>query len=370
MAVSETVLLLGNSVRYLAQSAQGAGYAVTAVDAFNDSDTREASRRYARAGDHVGTTVDAALRALQAEPSSPWAYGAGFEAEPAVLSRLCRRFPRLLGNDPKVLQLLAQTERFFGLLDELDIAYPEIVTRMPADPTGWLHKAAGRAGGTEVCLARQVSAATPSGYFQRRVKGVVCSLLFAADGSRVQELGFNRVTARYPAAGDFRFSTVIAGYEPTAQQATQMTDAATRLTRALGLRGVNGLDFVLQADEALLLDVNARPPASLELYESSLPAGGFAVHQAACLGRLPTRPTAVRIHGSRVIYARDDACPGTVDWPDWVSDRPAPGVSLTAEMPVCTVHAEGRSPEAVAVTLRQRADIVVDLLNRASREAA
>lgn len=374
MAAPGDILVLANTVRYLAQSARASGHAVHAIDAYADLDTRRACQRLFRAAEATPQALLAALSELVIDQDLPWTYGAGFETAPEVLQGLARRNRNLLGNDPRLLLLLSDPSRFFALLDELDIAYPQTRQQLPANCEGWLFKPAGRLGGLGVRWARDAmsghAADGSAGYYQTFVRGTLCSLLFAADTRDVAVVGYNRMMARYPSAGDFRYAGAVSGFAPTHEQQDLMLQVARRLTRALGLRGINGLDFVIRQGEPLLLELNARPPATLELYESCLPGGGFASHLEACRGRLPSRLSPDPVRGIRVLYARRSLSLADIDWPAWTRDRPAPGTQIVIDQPFCTVHAEGGDIESVEATLRQRADALDCLIRGFSEEAA
>ena len=371
MRTTDSIFLVGNSVRYLAQSGRRHSYAVYAADVFGDTDTRQASTHVCRARCATPGALLAVMNGLKHTGDVPWTYGAGFETAPDELLAFTRQHPGLLGNDPKVLQLLFDPERFFALLDTLDIAYPQVsLRRSPDRPDGWLFKASGRFGGLSVQLARQRAHDIDKGYYQRFVNGRLCSLCFAADGREVRPIGFSRLLARYPAAGDFRFAGATSDAPLSMVQQVCMRQVAERLTRALSLRGVNGLDFVIDDGEPLLLELNARPPATLELYENRLPRGGLACHLDAATGRLPEVTPTSQISGMRVLYARRGLEVGSVDWPDWVSDRPSEGTRVKRDEPLCTVHAVGTDGGAVEASLRQRADLLMDAINNPAEEAA
>lgn len=367
---SDSVVLVGNSVRYLAQSARAAGIAISAVDGFGDSDTRDASASYRRARGLSPQHLSCAAREVLGVRAAPWLYSAGFESRPADLQALVQRNGNLVGNDPAVTQLLADPARLFALLADLGIEFPPTMLDATTSDSDWLVKPAGGCGGTGVHRASDPLVADMPGYSQHFVNGPLCSLVFVADGADLEIIGFNRLLARFPAAGDFRFAGAISGLalEPPAKR--RMLTAARRLTRSLGLRGVNGIDFVMHKGEPLFIDLNARPTATLELYEDDLPEGGYLCHVTGCRGSLskPDSPSAVR--GMRVVYAGHGQRPGNVDWPAWVTDRPMPGEYVPADQPLCTVHARGPDMETVAGCLRERVDEVSHLMVTPDEHAA
>jgi uncharacterized protein len=371
MALGTDLLLVGNSVRYLAESGHRAGLALAGLDGYADQDTRAACA-HCDASPPADPRWAERAAALAAPGQVRWTYGAGFEASPDDLGRLERQYGAPLGNDPGLFALLADPVRWFGLLERLGIRYPETRFDAADDPAGWLEKSAAGCGGLAVRRAGHqighqighrvgnecIGDMTGTGprVYQRYLRGALCSLTFAADGRAMMPFGFNRLHACFPAAGDFRFAGVVSGYLPGREQAATMLAVARRLTVELGLRGINGIDFVIHRGQPRLLDLNARPPASLELYEERLRHGGLVAHLDASSGRLPVVRPDDGARGLRILYARcrPGALPAT--WPDWLRDRPVSVAAVEPDQPLCSIHASARTPEAVEALLRERAD--------------
>lgn len=370
MANAGDILVIGNSVRYLAQSGRNAGISVIGVDAFGDDDMRSACLRHHRAAALAPGALLEAVPESVMDSAMAWSYTAGFETQPQWLAMLGRRNPNLLGNAPAVLELLASPRRWYALLHELGIATPLISHIPPPQAAGWLFKPAGGAGGIGVRRLSVNENKEGCGVYQAYVKGPVYSLLFVADGRDSLPIGFNHVLARYPAAGDFRFAAVLGDVAITQRQAATMHAVAQRLTASLGLRGVNGIDFVIANGEPLLLDLNARPPASLELYEQRLQGGGLAAHLTGCRGSLPELLPGGESVGLRVVFARRPLHLGETVWPECARDLTPAGTLVAAHQPVCSVHLAGPDSTTVETRLRELADSVHERLHPFSQEAA
>lgn len=365
----ESLLIVGNSVRYLAQSASRGGYAVTGVDLFSDEDTQAACHTAVKTvRQDLEGLVDVCL-GQDMVANTAWIYGAGFEAEPERLQQL-ESLGRCLGNSPRTLMLLSQPASFFPLLDDLAISYPRVSFRRPRKPCGWLRKVAGSYGGLGVRIAQTDAPDNRVHYFQRLIPGSVCSLTFLADGSEIEVLGINKLHAVNPGLGDFRFSGVYSRFNPGDGHRRQMIDMARKLTGSLHLRGANGIDCVFEGDQVLLLELNARPPATLELYEQALPEGGVVAHIAACNGTLSELSLEGQAQGYRVYYAEQDQRVGRVPWPDWCSDRPPAGTCCLKGTPVCGLHATGNSSIEVAGLLQERLEQIRSLVALSNQEAA
>ena len=305
-------------------------------------------------------------------------YGAGLEPCPALLSRLQHRV-RVMGNDSQVLALLGRPERLLDLLAELGIPHPE--TRLDPPPTDgdadegdWLTKEPGTSGGLGVHAWRPGDP-RPAGphYFQRRLPGEPMSLLFIADGSRHAVIGYNRllVTDGGPER-PFLYGGVLGQAELDAAGCREVEGWCQALVGRLGLRGINGLDFILHQGRPYFLELNARPSASLSLYEWQCEEGWICRHVRACLGELPEPATVPRgrVWGQRIVYAPQDlAVPPDLDWPDWCRDRPLAGTSIPRGAPLCSVLADAVEPVCVEVRLAERVICVLGLVEHGQIES-
>ena len=362
--MSRSFLVAAVTGRALAASALRGGHDVVVADCFADRDTRQLAR-HCRSVAGRRLRFDArALLAAASELAPPGrcaglVYGAVFEGRVRLLERLAAG-RRLFGNPPTVVAALRNVDRFCALLDRLEIPYPE-TRRTPPPPrglTGWLVKLPGGAGGAHVRPAPAAGRPGPGGgYYQRFEAGVSHSALFLADGRRATVLGFNEQWAVPARRGrPFIYGGAVGGSVLPRAVEAEMRVKLDALVAATGLVGLNGLDFLLQSDRWLALEVNPRPTATVELYDPDYPRGLFDWHLRACQGRLPrtpARPRAVRAHA--VVYALAPGRVGEVfSFPDWCCDVPNPGTRLLAGDPVCTVHAAASDRDRAVTLVRRR----------------
>jgi predicted ATP-grasp superfamily ATP-dependent carboligase len=136
------------------------------------------------------------------------------------------------------------------------------------------------------------------------------------------------------------------------------------LVDALELVGLNGLDFMLQDEQVNVLEINARPPATLDLYDADFASGLFASHLQACRGTLPFESVESNIvRASAVVYA--DAplvISPKLSWPLYAADIPRVGTCIGRGAPVCTVQAEGRDFARVKSEVLRRRNRINDRL--------
>src|SRR6185369_8858561 len=107
------------------------------------------------------------------------------------------------------------------------------------------------------------------------------------------------------------------------------------LTADFGLRGLNGLDFLLDDKEIRVIELNPRPPASIALYRNACPGGVLRVHVEASLGgRLPEfLDYPVRRRGFETVFAKQACEVGppaaeALAQRTWCHDLPAAGTQV------------------------------------------
>ncbi|MGA7980356.1 MAG: ATP-grasp domain-containing protein [Chromatiaceae bacterium] len=368
------LLIVSNSGRAMAEAAVRGGYSVAVVDGFCDEDTRAVASctkvpMSARGLDESRLRFEVD-RLMPTKKPFGLVYGAGLEQTPGTLAWLAERFA-LFGNGPDVLQLLQQPARFFALLDDLGIRYPETCFVPPPTDAAWewLTKEAGSSGGLGVRRWR-VDGERPAGehYFQRFLDGPVVSVLFVADGTDCSVIGFNRLMVASGGDRPFLYGGAVSHAVLTAAQRHDGERAAGQLARVLGLRGVNNLDFVLHEKRVYLLELNPRPSATLSLYDSDCEDGWIGRHVRACLGELPAfrRTLKQTIRGHRIVYTPPGLTVAPrIRWPAWAKDRPVPGTRLASRAPLCTVLASGSLDELVERRLVHRERTILEMISGA-----
>ncbi len=356
------VLIAALSGRALAAAARRAGYAPHVLDLFRDLDTRRLAKSSRKvAGDVVrGFDAEDLLAAARLEGADlPLVTGAGFEDRPELLQRLSRG-RRLLGNPAETVAQLKDPCAFAALAEKIGVAHPAIRLSPPPETNGWLAKRAGASGGWHIRPAAKAGDHRPGTYYQRRVKGRSLSAQFLADGRAMRLLGLG---AQWPArrGRSFAFGGASQPAEIDAATAASIEEVVVELVRATGLVGLNSADFLLDCRTITLLEVNPRPGATLDIFDDGTPPGLFALHVAACSGRLPaSSQRSAKAAACQVLYApRRIAVPAGLRWPRWTADRPAPDTVIRRGEPVCTLLARGGDPSRLRACLDERAAAVL-----------
>ncbi|HYT82589.1 MAG TPA: ATP-grasp domain-containing protein [Gemmatimonadales bacterium] len=374
------VLIAGISARALAESAARAGYRVLAVDGFGDLDLRRVAEvRLAR--DARGrVSPGAAVRAARGARAEAVVYVASFENHPRAVRTLAAG-RTLWGNPPEVLARVRDPLLVAATLARHGLPTPAVRAAAPHSGGGggggrsWLAKPRASGGGSGVMAWRPGRRAPRDAYFQERIAGVPGSIVFAADGRRTVPLGLTCLLAGERAFGavGFRYcGSILVGrgdavFTDVERLCARAIALAEAITRAFGLVGVNGIDFIARRGTPYPIEVNPRYTAAMELVERAYGLSIFDIHARACAGHLPAFDLAAARHaplsppraiGKAILYARGDVVLGdTRPWleDDSVRDVSAPGERCRRGQPICTIFAAGRDAAECRAALGRRA---------------
>jgi predicted ATP-grasp superfamily ATP-dependent carboligase len=258
----------------------------------------------------------------------------------------------------------------------VDAALPALEFRPEANPPPrdghWICKPRRSGAGRGIMLWDEpASQPREPHYFQRRADGRQVSGLFIANTASVHLLGISEQLSGWSAAHapPFAYCGSIAPVTIAPHIGERIREIGELCGQACQLRGLFGIDFILEGDEPLLLEINPRYPASAELFESLGRQSLVALHAAVCVGATAARslplaesPTTL---GKLILYA-----PRPLNAPDLLhhlpadatrfvlpefADIPRPGAPIGRGDPICTLFASATSIEACREELAQQA---------------
>jgi len=359
-------LIISQSGRALATSAKRAGIDVHVIDLFADEDTVEntlsnTSVTGFSGGNNPETLIELVAEYAKNNPGLCVVIGSGFEECPELLTQLEQRFS-VIGNHSSVVRQLKDPSVFFKKLEELALPYPEYLTDLTEAASGdFLIKTLGGAGGGHIRHYKKDMSLVSRTYLQALLRGKNYSVTFIADGQSFHVFGFNE-TWVCKENSDFTFAGAVSNVSLPDELCQQVAAAIRVLVVVFKLKGLCSLDFIVEeSGQHSILEVNPRPTATFELYETD--GSLFAQHIAAFQGKM-TEPvldqSLTRALG--LLYAGKSITIPRLDWPEWVTDRPEAGKQIAEGEPVCTVNAEGPDVENAKQQLKTRLAELRELL--------
>jgi predicted ATP-grasp superfamily ATP-dependent carboligase len=358
MPQNNQYLIISQSGRALAASANHAGIDTHVIDLFADEDTVEhtlsnTSVTGFSGGNNSETLINLVAECESNNPGLCVIIGSGFEECPELLTQLEQRFS-VIGNHSSVISQLKDPSVFFKKLEELSLPHPEYITDVTQALSGdFLIKTMGAAGGGHIRHYKKDKSLTSTCFLQSFLRGKNYSATFLADGQSFHVLGFNETWVCRDNS-DFTFAGAVSNVSLPDELRQQVAAAIRHLVVEYKLKGLCGMDFIVEeSGQYSILEINPRPTATFELYETQ--ESLFPQHIAAFRGEMTPPELDQRMSRALgLLYAGKSITIPRLDWPDWATDRPGVGKQIAKGELVCTVHAEGSDVENVKQQLNTR----------------
>jgi predicted ATP-grasp superfamily ATP-dependent carboligase len=402
------LILIGASVRAAACSALRTGLRPWCADLFADEDLQRLgpTRRIEAQSYPRGF-----LKILRKAPDCPWLYTGALENHPAIVDRLACRRP-LWGNGADVLRHVREPGQLMNVLRAHGIQCPTVTMSPPTDGGLWLRKPLHSAAGLgiivwgcslvpKLCLGtpvletlfpvnhskrssenlrsqtefgNEIKKRRKSWYFQSFVEGLSYSAVFVGECGRARLVGVTRQLIGEPwlNAGPFRYCGSIGPLTMPATAQRILEQIGDILTRTFALRGLFGVDFVLQDEVPYAVEVNPRYTASIEVIELATGTALLDLHRCAFSPKSSavvsaTKPIS-RVIGKAILFAAtaitfpaDGPWHSALDEPfdPWpmpaFADIPAAGSIIEPGQPILTIFAAGANEAECAARLHERA---------------
>jgi predicted ATP-grasp superfamily ATP-dependent carboligase len=216
------------------------------------------------------------------------------------------------------------------------------VIERPARGGAWLAKKTGGAGGSHIVPSRLTKSA-PNVYYQQRVEGRAVSALFVGNVADARVLGFSEQWTAPSPNSLWRYGGAVRPAALAPAVARQMASAVAGVARSFKIKGLASADFLVNDGEALLLEINPRPGATLDIFDCGATPLMRLHLQAVSEGTLPRGALKFAdAMASAIVYAEaGGAAPPGMVWPDWSADRPKSSEWIDKNRPICTVWARG-----------------------------
>jgi predicted ATP-grasp superfamily ATP-dependent carboligase len=131
-------------------------------------------------------------------------------------------------------------------------------------------------------------------------------------------------------------------------------------------------DFVVRDEDPLLLEINPRPGATLDIFDRGARPLLRLHLEAVRQGKLPARVSKFQdAMASAIVYAtRGSAAPAVTTWPAWVADRPKSSEWIDKNRPICTVLARAGTAAGAKRLVEARRRRILKLVQGISRSDA
>jgi uncharacterized protein len=402
----EPLMIFGASTRAAAQSAVRAGFRPLCADHFADEDLYELAEVLPLSGypqgliDAAGSGEFETRRVGQGRPGRgptssrsagmvgqcppgadlahptlwiPWMYTGALENHHRLIKKLAALRP-LYGNPADVVTRVRNPFTVARAFANAGLPALQLCggNQPPLRDGRWLRKPRRSAGGRGIQIWDK-SAVLPTSrhreprYFQLRAGGEPHSALYLATSTQTVLIGVSRqlIGEARISAGPFAYCGSIGPVALGESLERQIGSCGQVIGSEFGLRGLFGIDFMVDDAVAWLTEVNPRYTASVEVFESALgiPLLGDHVQASAefddairsqkiaegLQGRLDAarRTSGGRKCGKAVIYAPFTLrAPGLTDFGHFepisahratIADRPRPGTVIPAQAPFCTL---------------------------------
>ncbi|MBN9121121.1 MAG: ATP-grasp domain-containing protein [Planctomycetes bacterium] len=350
-----------------------------AVDLFADRDLARVAKCVVCPADVYPDAIPALASQF---PPGPVLYTGGLENHPRVVAELAAQ-RELWGNTPDVLERVRDPFVLFPTLADAGFTVPRLVPRGAPCPTEgrWLRKPLLSGGGRGIRFARPGEAASAHHYFQEFIDGAPMSAQFVSDPTAAhpwETTALNGITEQllgepWLHAAPFAYCGNIGPVELPQLLAATLWTSGLRLNQTVAMRGLWGLDFVLQGETVYPVEVNPRYTAAIEVLELSWHVSLLWTHcrcftSSHALAKYKSWQRWDAPVGKAVYYAPYDfrfpaAGPWDADltspfdpWrvPDF-ADIPEAGAAIARGHPVLTFFATGSTPTEVRERLQSRA---------------
>jgi len=372
----KSIILASASARSLAESAVAAGYTPICCDFFGDEDLRALLGRVG--GEYLGPlSSPSELPPLLAgiPLGIPLFWAGGFE-NTADTREIIAQTRTVVGASKQSIAAVRCPENLQSWMKSLPGNFPEIRRTPPTDGGRWLRKSSGTAGGLGVkrCDARGLRH-SPSVlmdqelYFQRQIEGLPFSAMACTAGGEAYLFGASLQLCGWPCLGAREF--LFCGNLGPVCLTPWLSDAIRRIADGIvaesGLKGVFGMDFLMNQQGLWLLEVNPRIPASHWIYDRGNSGLSVSAHLEGSEGmwqslknRMQSYLMAEQAALQCVLWARQ---PGSLneqlgDFQDLpagirLADVPSAGTIFSAGTPMLSLIAESKSVEGLSERICQ-----------------
>jgi uncharacterized protein len=388
----QDIFIAGASARAAAFSALRAGLRPCCVDLFADADLQAICQVVRIPGDRYPSGI---AEVADRFPSGPWLFTGAIENRPDVIRVISQKRP-LWGCSLDSIEKARSPGKLHELVSQAGIRSPRALLpgeRIPTDRNWLIKPIAGAAGfGIHETVASESCEVPANCYGQEYVEGRSCSGLFVGHDSGCVFLGVTvqLIGPPWVHAAPFHYAGSVGPIPLSSASSQQFRVIGDLLTHRFGLRGIFGVDCILQDEVPWVIEVNPRYTASVEVWEYAFKSSALALHRLAFEGLndvagqrlqgMKLSTPSKTVVGKAILYARETVTiPTPTPWstvetvdpagfdPPAFADLPSAGDQIERGHPILTFFAERSSLDDCLQKLEQRAKSLDHWLYRDSK---
>ncbi len=351
---SGSILLLGIHTRPAVKSSKNLGFHTLSVDYFGDVDLLETAD-LSRSIQHQQAFQSSGRISEQYSSQKLLDISRDLRADRILLTSTLDLKGHVIGNQPERVAQINDKEYQFKTAARAGMTVPEYeIVRDTQNAVEAAHnigfpcilKPVRGAGGVRVVLAkdeRDISGVDEPYIIQKFVKGtpISSSTLSTKNDSMLLSTSEQILGSIHAGQSGFGYCGSIVPCRGLKKQFLEsMEEISIRLSKAFGVVGWNGIDFV-HTSEPVFMEVNPRFQGTLECIESSYGINLIDAHIRACEGELIRGPAALKTTVRLTLYARE-RCIVLDDLRGYCVDVPLRYSIIEEGEPVTTIITAGR----------------------------
>jgi len=390
----ESVLVAGFNTRPLVYSLHRAGYEVYAVDFFGDLDlypyikdclilTKKLSANYDLVKNNYSEYLPLLiLELLDKYPEIKYLIiGSGLddaiEERALILKKIKRKKYKILNlnNELKVIKKSRNTEFIFNFLKKLGydvpttVSYDEVKSNINELEYPFIFKKKSGSGGINIYKVKKKSDFSlilnlinrenfyPKDWLvQEYIEGkpVSCTIISNGVESEVISVNHQIIGDKYLyAPREFMYCGNVVPANIFAEERKLIVDASLKLSIELGLKGINGFDFVLKDHYPYLMEINPRIPGSIRASEEAMNINLLVLHIKSFTGKgwefvkKTLKDAKIENFTTKMIFFApkeiDKNLLNKINDLEYVHDKSEPVKNIYKSEPVCTILYKAKS---------------------------
>ncbi|AGK61539.1 putative ATP-dependent carboligase related to biotin carboxylase [Archaeoglobus sulfaticallidus PM70-1] len=348
----ERILVVGNNVRNVVQSAFKSGFEVYALTKFVDSDLALFSKKVYLIEEESREWVLERANELAERYNARVVLASGYEDIEVKAD--------VLGCEPSKIHDVVDKLKFYRKLESAGLPFPELKSEVD----GRVIVKPIRGGGGEDIKLLENEICGKDFLIQEYIEGFPCSASLIV-GKDAEVISLNRILAGWSEmnADGFRYSGNTTPLDVKQELRKKLSRLAVELCELFELKGSVGVDFVVDRNmNPYIIEMNPRFQGSLDAIEWSMDVSLFRLHYLAVEGKKVEVPKARRFAGRFVLFAdRTIEIRRNLFGNPFFADIPFKGTVYQKDDPVVSILCSGNSESDVMEKAVDRRNLFLKL---------